>query len=298
MSGSLCLPEAISRHAPGVAGKKRFLHGAFELSSVNRAMDLERNRLIKIIQNYHDLNPLLNFREIIILVTSDPFSNCLSFFLKNNALERAQNHVNRMNADRTFHFSRNWGGYRRSKWSKTTNKCLRAFAKWIWRNIIIKNCTVSRAKIRSCVDIIPFKDENTPIRGNITPCWANTLPFQGRNFGRITPSSGTITPFKAKIAPLLLANIRPFETKLHYSEFKLRPFEQKYDFLGRNCALSETKMRPFGVKLRPWNWEQKLHLLRSKLRPGRGKITHFRSEFSNLEDTITPFPGARSQLKA
>ena len=41
MFWSLCLPKAISHHAPGVTAEKRILHGAFGLSPVNQAMDLE-----------------------------------------------------------------------------------------------------------------------------------------------------------------------------------------------------------------------------------------------------------------
>ena len=56
---------------------------AFQLSPVIRAMDFEGNRLIKIIQSYHDFNRLLNFREIIVPITSHHFSNfSLLFFLK------------------------------------------------------------------------------------------------------------------------------------------------------------------------------------------------------------------------
>ena len=51
-------------------------------------MDLERDRLIKIIQSYNDLNRLLNFREIIVLIMYmyDSFSNFFVCpFLKNKA---------------------------------------------------------------------------------------------------------------------------------------------------------------------------------------------------------------------
>ena len=43
------------------------------------AMDLERDRMIKILQSYHDLKRLLNFRNIIVLITTDPFSNLYLF---------------------------------------------------------------------------------------------------------------------------------------------------------------------------------------------------------------------------